>query len=100
MRLGCVQAGKRGVTRNHDVRVIAKPLHAAVPNIAMNVVVYARWHSQKLEMPQCRKSETEDEDALRKFWRGEEFADGQEVRNASNSQGNKKGRFASAAEVA
>src|SRR5258708_22568260 len=95
-----MQSGKCRVVRNHDVRVIAEALHATVPNIAMNVVVWARWRSQKLEMPQGRQRETEDEDALRKFWRGEGFAEGQEVRDASNSQVSKKGRIASSAERA
>jgi hypothetical protein len=34
-----VQAGKRRVAGNDDIRVIAEPLHAAIPNISMNVVV-------------------------------------------------------------
>jgi hypothetical protein len=41
-------------------------------------------------MPQSRQGETEEDDALRKFWRAKEFADGQEVRDAGDSQRNEK----------
>ena len=41
-----------------------------------------------MQLPQGRQGETEGDDALRKFWRGKELADGKEVRDASNSERN------------
>ena len=37
--LGCVQRGERRIAGNDKIRVIAEPLHAAIPNIAMNVII-------------------------------------------------------------
>ena len=37
--LGCVQPGERRVAGNDNIRVIAEPLHAAIPNISMNVII-------------------------------------------------------------
>ncbi len=39
---GCVQAGERRIAGNQNVRVVAEPLHAAIPNIAMNIVIQTR----------------------------------------------------------
>src|SRR5690349_3529492 len=71
-RLGCVQTDKCRVVWNYDVGVIAEALHAAVPQVSMNVVVQTRWHAQELNMPQSGQGKAEDDDALRKLWRGVE----------------------------
>src|SRR5262249_44422335 len=39
-RLRCVQAGKGRFVWYEDIRVIAEPLHATIPNIPVNVVIY------------------------------------------------------------
>ena len=43
--LGCVQPGERRVAGNNNIRVIAEPLHAAIPNISMNVIIWP-WRHQ------------------------------------------------------
>ncbi len=37
--LECVQRSERGVAGNDDIRVKAEPLHVAIPNISMNVII-------------------------------------------------------------
>ncbi|MDQ1387609.1 MAG: hypothetical protein QOF56_1063, partial [Acidobacteriaceae bacterium] len=37
--LGCVQPAEQRVAGNDNIRVIAEPLHAAIPNISMNIIV-------------------------------------------------------------
>ena len=51
-------------------------------------------------MPQGGKHEPDDDDALRKSWRGEELSNGKEVGDASNGQGNEEGWFTRVAELA
>src|ERR1700758_3047350 len=41
--LRCVQPAERGVAGNDNIRVVAEPLHAAIPNVSMNVIIYPRW---------------------------------------------------------
>src|SRR4029077_15490972 len=36
---GCVQRAERRIAGNDHIRVIAKPLHAAIPKISMNVII-------------------------------------------------------------
>ena len=54
--LGCVQRGERGIVGYHNVRVIAEPLHAAIPNIAANVVIGARRYCLKMQCATLRPS--------------------------------------------
>jgi hypothetical protein len=39
--LGCVQAPDRRIARNDNIRAIAEPLQAAIPNISVNVIIGA-----------------------------------------------------------
>src|SRR6266853_2497409 len=45
---GCVQSDERRIAGNDNIRVIAEPLHAAIPNISTNVIIGARRHAKKL----------------------------------------------------
>src|SRR5260370_1669895 len=49
---GCVQPAERRVAGNDNIRVIAEPLHAAIPNISMNVIIYARGEPKTFNVPQ------------------------------------------------
>jgi hypothetical protein len=42
---------KPRIARNHKIRVVAEPLQAAIPNIAMNVIIVARWQPKKFNVP-------------------------------------------------
>src|ERR1700674_3640849 len=43
----CVQRAERRVAGNDNIRVIAEPLHPAVPKISMNVIIGARGQPKK-----------------------------------------------------
>jgi hypothetical protein len=86
--LGCVQPVESTVARDEDIRVMAEPLHAAIPHIPANVIVWTRWHSQEWNVPQSRQHEPKDDDVLRDLRRGQDLAEREEVRNASDDQRN------------
>src|SRR5438270_1344587 len=68
--LGCVQPPDCRIARNDNIRVIAEPLHAAIPNISVNVIIGARGHPKKLKMPQSGQNKPDDDNAPWKFWPG------------------------------
>src|SRR5882757_7516403 len=93
-----------GIAGNDDIRVVAEPLQAAIPNISMNIVVVARWQPKKLDVPHGSQDEPNDHNASGnapfKFWRGEQLTDRQEVRDSRKRQRGDEVRSASIAEVA
>src|SRR6202041_981257 len=98
--LGRVQPADRSVIGNHYIRVIAKPLHAAIPEITMNVVIWTWWLQQKWNVPQSSQHQPDDDDVAREFRRGEELANRKQVRGSGNCQWNDERRFADGAELA
>jgi hypothetical protein len=62
-RFGCVQASQGRVVGNDNIRVIAEALHAAIPKIAMNVIIAARRLSKKFNVPHSRQYEPNDDNA-------------------------------------
>jgi len=99
-RLGRMQRVERGVAGDEDVRVIAEPLDAAVPEISMNVVVRPRRHPEKRKPPYRGQHEPDDDDALRESLSREELANSQEVCAAGKAQRNDEGRRTQVGEVA
>ncbi len=83
---GGLQRGERGVVGNDNVRVIAEALNAAIPNVAVNVVIWPRGLQQERKMPHGRKHEPDDDYAAREFLREEELTNGKEVRDAGNEE--------------
>jgi hypothetical protein len=37
--LGCVQRAERRIAGNDNIRVVAEPLHAAIPNVSVNIII-------------------------------------------------------------
>src|SRR3954468_16886882 len=52
--LGSVEAGERWITGNNQIRVVAEPLEASIPDIAMNIVIRACGHHKKCTVPHGR----------------------------------------------
>jgi hypothetical protein len=40
-----------GIAGNDKIRVVAKPLQAAIPNISMNIIIGARGSPKKFNVP-------------------------------------------------
>src|SRR6266699_6158546 len=99
-----MQPGERRVAGNDNIRVVAEPLQAPVPNISMNIIIGARGQPKKFNVPHSSEDEPNDDDApgnaLFKSGRSEKLADRQEVHNARNRQGGHEVRTTSVAEVA
>src|SRR5215469_735137 len=93
-RLRRVQFFIRGVAWNNNVRVMAEPLHAAVPHIAMNIVISARRPDKKCHMPRGSQREPNYDYVPRKATRTEQFTDSEEVQDTSDRQQNDEGWFA------
>src|SRR5262249_16527801 len=98
--LGCVQLSDRRVAGNDNVRVVAEPLHAAIPNIAMNIIIGARRYQKKCTVPHRGQHEPDDRNAPGKTWRREELTDRQQVHDASKRQSSNEVRSTSVSEVA
>ena len=56
------------IAGNDNIRVVAEALEAAIPNIAMNVVVDARRQPKKFNVPHGSQDECNDDNAPRQFW--------------------------------
>src|SRR5438552_13852618 len=85
-----MQSLKPRIARNHKIRVVAEPLQAAIPNIAMNVIIVARWQPKKFNVPHRSQEEPNDDNTPRnasfKSGRSEKLTDRQEVRDARKRQ--------------
>jgi hypothetical protein len=51
------------IAGDDKIRVISKPLQAAVPNIAMNIIIGADGKAKKLNVPRGSQHEPEYDDA-------------------------------------
>src|SRR6266849_598113 len=91
------------IVGNNKIGVVAEPLHAAIPNIAMDIIVGTRGHPKKFNVPHRSQDETDDHNASGnasfKLWRGEKLTDRQEVQDARKRQGGHEVRSTSIAEV-
>jgi len=81
----------RGRIAGHDnIGVVAEPLQAAIPNIAMNIIIGARGHPKKFNVPRGCQDEPNDGNAPGnssfKSGRSEKLTDRQEVHDARNRQ--------------
>ena len=74
------------IAGNDNIRVVAEPLQAAVPNISMNIIIGARGQPKKFNVPHSSQDEPEDDDAPRKSWRCEKLTDPEEVHDARKRQ--------------
>src|SRR5262249_11043189 len=99
-RFARMQRAERRVAGNEAIGAVAEPLHAAVPQISMNVIIWTRWQPQEQTMPYCRQHERGEDHALGEYWREEELTNGQQVREAGNGQWNDEGRCTRAPELA
>src|ERR1700674_655995 len=101
---GCVQRAESRVAGNDNIRVIAESLHAAIPNISMNVIIGARRHPKKCNAPHSSQDEPNDDNASGnasfKFGRSEKLADRQEVGDSRQRQRGHKVRTTPVAEGA
>ena len=91
------------IAGNHNIGVVAEPLQAAIPNIAMNIIIGARGHPKKFNVPRGCQDEPNDDNAPGnasfKSGRSEKLTDRQEVHDARNRQRGHEVRSTSIAEV-
>ena len=52
-----------GIAGNDNIGVVAEPLQAAIPNISMNIIIGARGHSKKFNVPHGSQDEPNDDNA-------------------------------------
>src|SRR5690242_5125005 len=88
------------IAGNDNIGVVAEPLQAAIPNIAMNIIIGARGLPKKFNVPHSSQDEPNDDNAPRKSWHGEKLTDRQEVRDSRNRQSSHEVRSTPIAEVA
>src|SRR5260370_39357442 len=88
------------IAGNDKVGVVAEPLQAAILNISMNVIIGARGHPKKLNVPHSSQDEPNDDNASGKSWRSEKLMDRQEVRDSRKRQRAHEVRPTPVAEVA
>jgi hypothetical protein len=65
-----MQILNRGIAGNDDIRVVAEPLQAAIPNIAMDIIIGARGNPKKSNVPHSSQDEPNNHNASGKFWCG------------------------------
>src|ERR1700719_2429448 len=85
---------------NDNVGVVAEPLQAAIPNISMNIIIGARGHPKKFNLPHSSQDEANNDNASGKSWRSEKLTDRQEVRDSRKRQRAHEVRPTPIAEVA
>jgi hypothetical protein len=70
-----MQRANGRIAGNDNIWVVAEPLQAAIPKIAMDVVVSACRQSKKFDVPHSSQDEPDDDNAPGKFWCGEKLTD-------------------------
>jgi coproporphyrinogen III oxidase-like Fe-S oxidoreductase len=51
------------IAGNDNIRIVAEPLQAAIPNVSMDIIIGARGQAKKFNVP-CRcKDESNDDNA-------------------------------------
>ena len=67
------------IAGNDKIRVVAEPLHPAIPNIAMNIIISTRRQTKKFNVPHSSQDEPNDDNAPGnvsfKSWRSEKLTD-------------------------
>jgi hypothetical protein len=81
-----MQSLRGRIAGNDDIRIVAKPLQAAIPNIAMDIIIGARGQPKKCNVPRRSQDEPNDDNASWKYRRDEKLTDRQEVHDARNRQ--------------
>jgi hypothetical protein len=66
----------------------------------MDIIIGARGHPKKFNVPHSSQDEPNDDNASRKSWRSEKLTDRQEVRDSPKRQRGHKVRSTPIAEVA
>jgi hypothetical protein len=64
-----------GIAGNDKIGVVAKPLQAAIPNISMNIIIGARGHPKKFDVPHSSQDEPNDDNASGEWWGSEKLTD-------------------------
>lgn len=64
-----------GIAGNDNIGVVAEMLQAAIPNISMDIIIGARGHPKKFNVPPSSQDEPNDDNSSGKFWRGEKLTD-------------------------
>jgi len=81
-----MQSPHGGIAGNDKIGVVAEPLQAAIPNISVDIVIDARGHSKKFNVPESGQYEPNDHNSPGKCWRSEKLTDRQEVYDARKRQ--------------
>jgi hypothetical protein len=63
------------IAGNDKIGVVAEPLQASIPNISMDIIIGARGHPKKFNMPHSSQDEANDDNAAGKSWRSEKLTD-------------------------
>src|SRR6266478_858400 len=64
------------IAGNDNIGVVAEPLQAAITNISMNIIISARGHPKKFNVPHSSQDEPNDDNSPGKSWRSEKLTDG------------------------
>ena len=60
------KSARIGRIAGHDqIRVVAQPLQAAIPEVAVNIVIGARWHPKECDVPHRGQCQPNDNDLSR-----------------------------------
>ena len=70
-----MQPLRGGVAGNDNIGVVAEPLQAAIPNVSMNIIIGARGHPKKFDVPNSSQDEPNDDNASGKCWGSEKLTD-------------------------
>jgi hypothetical protein len=97
---GGMQLLNGSICRHDNIGVVAKPLHATIPNITMDIIIGTRRHPKKFNVPHSRQDEPDHDNAPGGPCRSEEIADRQEVHDARKRQRSKEVGSTSVTEVA
>jgi hypothetical protein len=95
-----MQPADGGIAGNDKIGVVAQPLQAAIPNISMDIIIGARGHPKKCNVPHSSHDEPNDDNSPGKSGRSETLTDRQEVHDARKRQRGYEGWPTPIAEVA
>ena len=96
---GGVQRGEGRIVGNKKIWIIPEALDAAIPDVAVDVVIQSRRQAQEEKMPEGGERKAKEEDARRETGSGRELAEGQKVADAGKGEGDEEGGSALVAEV-
>jgi hypothetical protein len=74
------------IAGNDKIGIVAEALQAAIPNIAVNIIIGSRRQTKKTNVPYSSQHKANDDYMPPKSWRSEQLADRTEVHNARKGQ--------------